>query len=180
MVDRKLFCYSIKFEIIFLINYFLMQSIWFIWMLILYTKVEWYLCIHRHNASNWLHNYTIFNDPFYNSSIPYNEKSINAVNALLAFSAKSGRRNTNSLQFDAQNSKFWEEIRDCLQFGINTVFIHTGLQSSWYHSCRYYTEVFSQGHQKHALSRSLQCDSYPFPWHVESPSLARHMMMFST
>lgn len=67
---------------------------------------------------------------FYNSSIPYKERSINAVNALLAFSAKSGRRNTNSLQFDAQNSKFWEEIRDCLQFGINTVFIHTGLQSS--------------------------------------------------
>jgi len=66
---------------------------------------------------------------FYNSSIPYKERSINAVNALLAFSAKSGRRNT-SLQFDAQNSKFWEESRDCLQFGINTVFIHTGLQSS--------------------------------------------------
>lgn len=67
---------------------------------------------------------------FYNSSIPYKERSINAVNALLAFSAKSGRHNTNSLQFDAQNSKFWEESRDCLQFGINTVFIHTGLQSS--------------------------------------------------
>lgn len=48
---------------------------------------------------------------FYNSSIPYKERSINAVNALLAFSAKSGRRNTNSLQFDAQNSKFWEESR---------------------------------------------------------------------
>lgn len=69
---------------------------------------------------------------FYNSSIPYKERSINAVNALLAFNAKSGHRNTtgNSLQFDAQNSKFWEESRDCLQFGINTVFIHTGLQSS--------------------------------------------------